>query len=144
LSACLLSLSDERLDELQDELLLSLGQLLSELEGFLKLACGARLSDGVDGSVTEELFDADGEHLGHLGQDVGARRLVGELPEGDRLLLNADGLGELGLAQACGTPEGGDARTLLGTRLGERTTHPARIRVDLERTVLGHRFGLAQ
>ena len=94
--------------------------------------------------VSEEIFDAYAECLGHLGEDVGTGWLVAELPEGDGLLLDADSVGELGLAEPCGTTEGGDASALLWTRLGEGTTHTPRIGAGLGRKVVGHRFALAQ
>lgn len=41
-------------------------------------------------------------NLGHLGEDVGARRLLSVLPEGNILLALAEEMGELGLSEAGG------------------------------------------
>src|ERR1700678_867711 len=63
----LLSL-DERLDEGDHDVLLFAWELRGHLEDLLELADRAGLSDRVDGGVAEDVFDADAENLGHLGE----------------------------------------------------------------------------
>ena len=75
-------------------------------------ALGQRGEVGAD----EELVDADAEGFGHHRQDVGARRLVAPLPEGDIDLSDAEKAGELGLGETDLLTQGEQMGTLLGAR----------------------------
>jgi len=69
---------------LDDAPLLATRELAHGFERPLHLADGAGvLGDGFIARGGEQLLDVDAEGFGHLGQYVGARRLVAPLPEGD-------------------------------------------------------------
>ncbi len=104
-------LIDEGEDDLDDLLLLSAWEFSNGFEGALDLAertwgGGERGRDRSRGGLAEDVLDTNAEGLGHLGEDVGARRFVGVLPEGDVGLDLANEVSEFGLGKAGGFTEG--------------------------------------
>jgi hypothetical protein len=102
------------MDDTEDVLLLAAREAGDALEGFTDLADGAAAADG-RGVLSEEVFYADAQSGGHFREDLGARRLVGELPEGDVSLRHPDQAPQLFLCEAGGQPEVPQARALGGS-----------------------------
>jgi hypothetical protein len=99
-SAGLLQLGEESVDDVEDFALLLSGEFAEELEGFLDFADGACTGcERGDGGVDEDVFDADAEGFGHASEDVGAWRVVTPLPEGDVGLGDFEERGELDLCE---------------------------------------------
>lgn len=121
-------------DDLDDLALLATREPAHLLERALDLTDGAGASGerrGCGGSgFTENVFDADAKHLGELGQDVGAGRLIGALPERDVGLSLTNELSELCLGERGGFSEREQAGPLSGpgTQLLRLSRHEQSVR----------------
>jgi hypothetical protein len=96
-----LELLDDGGDDVEDFLLLATRELLHFLEDAASLP-GGRCPTSERSVSIEQVFDAHTERVGELGQDVGAGRFIGALPEGDVGLWLTDQASELGLAETGG------------------------------------------
>lgn len=100
------------------------------LEDALESADGARAT-GLDGLVTEDVFDANSEGFGEHRQHVGARWDGRRLPVADGFGGNTHELGEFGLAEPGSLAQSDEASGLLGPRLSEMSRHAGIVRVHL-------------
>lgn len=76
----------------------------------------------------EQQLGADAENASELGDGTGAWRSSRALPVGNGLLFFADGLREIGLAEASILPESGEPRPVTSSGFGELSTHTRSVR----------------
>ena len=134
----------ERVNELDDELLLAPGQDSGLLESALEFSNGSGAAWGSNVRRAEQVFYSNTEGFCELRKDVGARGLGRGFPEPDAGLRHSECSGKLGLAKPSSLAECGKASALSRTGLGDGATHTWSVRAGFHEGGLTVENELAQ